>query len=140
MEKNQKNNTQNNEGHSDPSSVIDIEKTGVFLSYQMLILLIGGLISLGITISVWNSYDSSIGNNQKDIKRIEKLINKRYSILNERIEERHDDIIKIIDDKYIIIERRVNVNNVRFKDWIKANTIKIEKLKEEQLKLKYSKP
>lgn len=123
---------------TDISAVIDIEKTGVFLSYQMLILLIGGLISLGITISVWNSYDSSIESNQKDIERIESMVEQRYKILDNRIEQRHDDVIKMVDQKYETIKEDVDENNSRFKGWLKTNTQEIDKLKEEQVKLKYS--
>lgn len=118
---------------------IDIEGNGVFLSYQMLFLLISGLISLGITISVWNSYQSDIQNNTNELSRLEKMINEKYILLDSRIEQRHDDVLQKMDEKYNIIERRVDKNNERYKDWIKSNSKKTEDNKENILKLKYSK-
>lgn len=125
--------------NEDNKSVIDIEGNGIFLSYQMLFLLIGGLISLGITISVWNSYDSEIQSNTDDIKSLTKMIDDKYKILDSRIEQRYDDAIIKINSDYLIMERRVNTNNDRFKEWLKAHQDDIEKLKEETIKLKYTK-
>lgn len=117
---------------------VSLEGNGIFLSYQMLFLLIGGLISLGITISVWNSYDSEIQSNTEDIELLTKTIDEKYKLLDSRIEKRYDDAISKINSDYLIIERRVNNNNDRFKEWLKSHQDDIEKLKEETIKLKYS--
>lgn len=121
------------------SNVIDIEGNGIFLSYQMLILLVGGLISLGITISVYNSYSVDIESNGNNIKELNLKIEDRYNTLDNRIEQKNDDVLKRIDSKFKDIEQDVDMNSERYKEWIKSNSSDIDKLKEEVMKLKYTK-
>jgi hypothetical protein len=118
---------------------IDIEGTGIFLSYQMLILLIGGLVSLGITISVWNSYDGSIQSNKTEISQIKREMNERFKTLDRKIDHKYLETIHKVDEKYEIIERRVDKNNLRFKDWIKKNSETIDEIQLDNIELFYTK-
>jgi hypothetical protein len=121
------------------NKTIDIQGNGVFLTYQILFLLVSSLIGLGITVSVWNSYQHDIINNTEAIKKLEKTVYDKYTILEARIEKRHDETVSIINERYLIIEDRAEKNNERYKDWLKSLSTDVDKNKEDILMLKYSK-
>ena len=121
------------------NKTIDIQGNGVFLTYQILFLLVSSLIGLGVTVSVWNSYQNDIINNAEDVKKLEKMINDKYTILDARIEKKHDETVSIINERYLILEDRAEKNNERYKDWLKSLTTGVDKNKEDILMLKYSK-
>lgn len=128
------------------AGVIDIESNGIYLSYQMLFLLVGGLISLGITVSVWNSYASDIEENRitniqlkNDIENLKNIIDEKYHTLDEKIYTKNKEALSKIDERYKSIKTDVKETNERYKDWIKSNSRQLDEVREEQVKLKYTK-
>jgi len=124
---------------SNENKSIDIEGNGVFLSYQILFLLISGLIGLGITISVWNSYKIDIDDNTKELERLEKYINEKYKDLDNKILKSNIEYSKKLEERYKMIKEDTEKNNERYKDWLKKLSEDNEKNKESILHLKYKK-
>lgn len=119
--------------------VVGVEGSGIFLSYQLLILLVGGLVTLGSMIAVWDSYGSDLIYVKGEVEKMEVEEKTNYEKLYELIKASNKDINKTITGKFDVIERRIDKNHKRINEHIEENDRQIDKLKEEIWKLKYTK-
>lgn len=124
---------------NEKNRTIDIEGNGVFLSYQMLFLLISSLIGLGVSISVWNSYQNDIESNRNNIARLDKIINERYELLDNKIERKYEESLIKVEDRYNTMKNDVNQTSERYKEWLKNISQTADQNKENILILKYNK-
>ena len=119
--------------------VVGVEGSGIFLSYQLFIFLVGGLVTLGSMIAVWDSYGNDLVYVKSEVEKVEVEIETNYDKLYDLVKSSNKDINKTINNKFEVIERRIDKNHKRINDHIEQHDVEIQELREQLWELKYTK-